>query len=161
MKAFEPALLGSDIILVGPGSTLNAIALWKAQGVDLMLRKAWQKGVILSGESAGLNCWFEQSVTDSRPERLSAMEGLGFLKGSVCPHYDSERERKPSYHRMLLSGEVKEGIAVDNWVGLHFEDDALKEVVASRADKKAYRVRLEKGVVTETALPTKLLAKVA
>ncbi len=157
MKAFEPRLLSSDIIFVGPGSTLNAIALWKAQGVDVMLRKAWENGVVLSGESAGLNCWFEQSVTDSRPERLTAMDGLGFLKGSVCPHYDSEKERKPSYHRMLQSGEIKDGIAVDNWVGLLFENDQLIKTVASRPDKKAYRVRVEQGKVVESALPVELL----
>jgi len=159
MKAFEPRLLSYDIIFVGPGSTLNAMALWKAQGVDLMLRKAWEKGVILSGESAGLNCWFEQSVTDSRPERLTGMEGLGILKGSVCPHYDSEKERRPSYHRMLQSGELKNGFAVDNWVGLLFEDQSLSRIVASRPEKKAYKVTLEKGKVVETALAVEMLGK--
>jgi peptidase E len=159
MKDFEPRLLSADVIFVGPGSTLNMLALWKAQGVDLILRKAWEQGIILSGESAGLNCWFEQSVTDSRPERLTSMDGLGFLKGSVCPHYDSERERKPSYHRMLQSGEVKDGIACDNWVGLLFEGDVLTRVVASRPDKTAYRVRLDGGRVVEEALKPELLSK--
>ena len=159
MQAFEPKLLSADVIYVGPGSTLNMLAIWKAQGIDLILKKAWEQGVILSGDSAGLNCWFEQSVTDSRPERLTAMAGLGFLKGSVCPHYDSERERKPSYHRMLQAGEIKEGLACDNWVGLLFEGDLLTQVVSSRPDKTAYRVRLVSSKVIEEPLATKFLGK--
>jgi peptidase E len=159
MKDFEPRLLSADVIFVGPGSTLNMLALWRAQGVDSILRKAWERGIILSGESAGLNCWFEQSVTDSRPERLTAMDGLGFLKGSVCPHYDSERQRKPSYHKMLQDGEVRDGIACDNWVGLLFEGEALTRVVASRPEKTAYRVRLVGGKVVEEAMMAEFLGK--
>jgi len=159
MKEFGPRLLSADAIFVGPGSTLNTLALWRAQGVDLILRKAWEQGVILSGESAGLNCWFEQSVTDSRPERLTAMDGLGFLKGSVCPHYDSERERRPSYHKMLQAGELKDGIACDNWVGLLYEGEALTRVVASRPEKTAYRVRLVGGKVVEEAMTAEFLGK--
>jgi peptidase E len=159
MKDFGPRLLSADVIFVGPGSTLNMLALWKAQGVDLILRKAWEKGILLSGESAGLNCWFEQSVTDSRPERLTAMDGLGFLKGSVCPHYDSERERRPSYHRMLAAGELKDGLACDNWVGLLFEGEVLTRVVSSRPEKTAYKVRLVGGKVIEEPLTAEFLGK--
>jgi dipeptidase E len=159
MKDFGPRLLSADAIFVGPGSTLNMLALWRAQGVDLILRKAWEQGIILSGESAGVNCWFEQSVTDSRPERLTAMGGLGFLKGSVCPHYDSERQRKPSYHQMLQAGEIKEGIALDDWVGLLYEGEVLKNVVSSRPEKTAYRVRLAGGKVVEEALTAEFLGK--
>lgn len=159
MREFGPRLMSADAIFVGPGSTLNMLALWKAHGVDLVLRKAWEQGIVLSGESAGLNCWFEQSVTDSRPERLTAMDGLGFLKGSVCPHYDSERQRKPSYHQMLQAGEVKDGIACDDWVGLLYEGEALTRVVSSRPEKTAYRVRLVGGKVVEEALTAEFLGK--
>jgi peptidase E len=153
MAAFGPRLLSSDIIFVGPGSTLNAIALWKAQGIDSMLRTAWERGIILSGESAGLVCWFEQGVTDSRPERLTAMDGLGFLPGSVCPHYDSERERRPNFRRMVQAGEIKPGYGCDDWTGMLFEDARLVRVVASRPGKLVYRVSIANGIVSESALP--------
>jgi peptidase E len=159
MKDFGPRLLSADAVFVGPGSTLNMLALWKAQGVDSILRRAWEQGVVLSGESAGLNCWFEQSVTDSRPERLTAMDGLGFLKGSICPHYDSERQRRPSYHQMLQTGEVKDGIACDDFVALLFEGEALTRVVSSRPEKTAYRVRLAGGKVVEEPLAAEFLGK--
>ncbi len=159
MAEFAPRLLAADAIFVGPGSTLNMLALWKAQGVDAILRSAWERGIILSGESAGLNCWFEQSVTDSRPERLTAMTGLGLLPGSVCPHYDSEEARRPAFHAMIKSGEIKEGIACDDWVALLYEDQRLVRVVAARADRKAYRVRLIDGVVREEPIVPELLAK--
>jgi peptidase E len=158
MRAFGPRLLASDIVFVGPGSTLNAIALWRAQGIDQLLRAAWERGIILAGESAGLICWFEQGVTDSRPERLTAMQGLGFLTGSACPHYDAEAARRPSFHRMLTSGEIKPGYGCDNWTALLFEDDRLARVVASRPGKNVYRVRVSEGRVVETPLAVELLS---
>lgn len=157
MAEFGPQLLASDAVFVGPGSTLNMLALWQAQGVDAILRTAWERGIILAGESAGLNCWFEQSVTDSRPERLTAMGGLGFLPGSVCPHYDSERERRPGYHRMIQSGEIGEGIACEDWVALLYEGTTLVRAVASRPEKQAYRVRLVAGRVDEQPISTQFL----
>lgn len=77
--SFEEALPHSDAIVVGGGgkNTLNMLRMWRAQEIDKILEKALQRGIILSGGSAGSRCWFDQGVSDSRPERLSVMEGLG------------------------------------------------------------------------------------
>jgi peptidase E len=159
MKSFEAQLMAADVIFVGPGSTLNMLAIWKAQEVDVILKKAWEAGIVMAGESAGYICWFEQGVTDSRPERLTSVNGLGFLKGSACPHYDNERARKPSYHKMLASGEVKGGYACDDSVGLLFEGEQLTRVVAARPGKTAYRVQYDGQAVSEQPLPAQLLEK--
>lgn len=47
-----------DVICVGGGSTANLLALWRAHGVDVLLREVGSNGVVLSGVSAGMVCWF-------------------------------------------------------------------------------------------------------
>ncbi|MBF2009266.1 MAG: peptidase E [Chlorogloeopsis fritschii C42_A2020_084] len=125
-------VLEQDIIYVGGGNTKNLITLWKEWGLDKIFREAWESGVILSGLSAGSICWFEEGVTDSIPGQLTKLKCLGFLKGSNCPHYDGEPERKPSYHRLLSEGLISEGYAADDGVGLHFIGNTLEKIVSSR-----------------------------
>jgi dipeptidase E len=38
-----------DVIYVGGGSTANLLAVWRAHGLDVVLREAWADGIILSG----------------------------------------------------------------------------------------------------------------
>ncbi|WP_416431169.1 Type 1 glutamine amidotransferase-like domain-containing protein [Piscirickettsia salmonis] len=44
---------------VGGGNTRSILALWSEWGMNEVLLKAYNKGVILSGNSAGSICWFE------------------------------------------------------------------------------------------------------
>ena len=89
----EAFFLEKDAIYVGGGNTKSLIALWKEWQLDQCLKKAYEHGVLLSGISAGANCWFEECVTDSIPGELTSLKCLGFLKGSCCPHYDGEEKR--------------------------------------------------------------------
>src|SRR5947209_19238478 len=83
--------LAQDVILVAGGNTANMLAVWRVHGFDRILREAWNAGVVLSGWSAGMICWFEAGVTDSFGPQLAGLrDGLGFLPGSACPHYDGE-----------------------------------------------------------------------
>jgi len=159
LKSFEDELLAADAIYVGGGNTLNMIAVWKAQGVDKILRKAWEKGTVLGGGSAGSICWFEQGSTDSRPGKLTPMDCLGFLKGSNCPHYDGEKQRRPLFQDWVKKGEIMEGLAADNAVGLHFVNDKLHKVVTSNAKSAAYRVTRVGDKVVEEKLQAELLPK--
>src|SRR3954453_9406918 len=98
-------LLEQDVIWVGGGSTANLLAVWRTHGLDEVLREAYDKGVVLTGSSAGMNCWFEASVTDSfSPNELAGLrDGLGFIRGSACPHYDGEPLRRPTYRRLVAA----------------------------------------------------------
>jgi dipeptidase E len=131
--------LAHDVILVGGGSTANALAVWRVHGFDQILREAWQQGILLTGWSAGMICWFEHGVTDSFGPQLAAMDCLGFLPGSACPHYDGEERRRPVYTQLVADG-LAAGIAADDDVGVHFVGTELREVVTSRAGATAYRV---------------------
>lgn len=98
-------------------------------------------------------CWFEAAVTDSFGPQLEGMrDGLGFLPGSACPHYDSEERRRPVY-RALVDDGFPAGYAADDGAALHFVGQELHEVVA--IDEGAHGYRVEPG--SETPLPTRLL----
>jgi len=135
--------LGHDAIYVTGGNTANALAIWRVHGFDAILREAWEAGVVLAGWSAGMICWFEAGVTDSFGPQLEGMrDGLGFLPGSACPHYDGEGERRPVYTRLVGEG-FPPGLAADDCVALRFDGTELAEVVSSRAGSRAYRVTPE------------------
>ncbi|MDX1314392.1 MAG: Type 1 glutamine amidotransferase-like domain-containing protein, partial [Eudoraea sp.] len=121
-----------------------------------IIRKAYDQGIILSGVSAGAICWFEQGLTDSVPNQLRTLNCLGFLKGSNCPHFDGEPQRQPVYRQEIKSGRMKDGIACDDGVALHFVDEQLIKVISSQENKKAIRFEM-KDSLTENVLIPELL----
>ena len=152
----EAFACSQDIIYVGGGSTANMLAIWRLHGFDRALRKALSSGTVLTGLSAGSICWFQSGVTDSFGKELQEMNGLGFLQGSNCPHYDSEKQRRPSYQSLVSKG-MAGGYAVDDGVGLHFIDGHLHKVISSRSQAKAYRVESSEDGVVETPIEPILL----
>ena len=135
--------LGHDVIFVGGGNTANMLAIWRVHGFDRILREAWEAGIVLTGWSAGMICWFEAGVTDSFGPQLDGMrDGLGFLAGSACPHYDGEELRRPVYGRLVAEG-FPPGVAADDGVGVHYRGTELTEVVTVRAGATAYRVEAD------------------
>lgn len=135
-----------DVVWVGGGNTANMLAVWRVHGMDEALRRAWEQGVVLCGASAGMLCWFEAGLTDSYGPQLEGMrDGLGFLPGSACPHYDGEERRRPRYRELVDAG-FPAGWAAEDGVGLHFEGTELVEVVSALPGKRAYRV--ERGSET-------------
>jgi peptidase E len=132
--------LSQDAIHVNGGNTANALAIWRVHGFDKILREAWEQGIVLFGASAGMICWYEACITDSYGPQLEGMrDGLGFLSGSACPHYDGEELRRPRYRELIDSG-FPEGIAADDGVGLHYVGTELREIVTCRPGATAYRV---------------------
>jgi len=157
-RSWEEVFLSVDGIVVSGGNTLNQQAIWKAQGIDVVLRQAWDRGIVLGGASAGSLCWFEEGTTDSRPKELSTVQCLGFLKGSHSPHYDREPARRPLYQKLIGSGEMKPGYACDNDAGIYFEDNDVKRVVSTRADAKVYYVSRVGGRVVERMMEPERIA---
>ncbi|OWA33448.1 peptidase E [Saccharibacillus sp. O16] len=155
--SLEDVLLNQDIIYVGGGNTRSMLAIWREWGVDRILRKAYERGIILTGLSAGSICWFEEGVTDSVTGQLGAIQALGLLPGSHCPHYDAEAERRLGYHALLQSGEIGAGIAADDGAALHYQDGELHRIVSSRPNVGAYEVGLQGGIVKETKRPAEYL----
>ena len=151
-ESWDEVLLSMDAIVASGGNTLNQQAIWRAQGIDVVLRQAWERGIVLGGSSAGSLCWFEEGTTDSRPKELSVVQCLGFLAGSHCPHYNSEPGRRPLYQSLIANGRIKPGYACDDDAGLYFENDEVARVVCARDGAKVYHVSLVDGAVVEREL---------
>ncbi|MCF0082653.1 peptidase E [Streptomyces lomondensis] len=157
-EALRSFLLAQDVVYVGGGNTANLLAVWRAHGVDRLLREAYDRGTLLCGISAGANCWAEGSHTDSFGPLTHLSDGLGLLSGSVCPHYDSEPGRRPSYRAAVAAGKLPAGWAVEDGAGALFTDGALTETVTRVRQAGVYRVEADgTGEVTERPLPCRLL----
>jgi peptidase E len=157
-RSWEDVFLSVDGIVCSGGNTLNQQAIWKAQGIDVILRQAWDRGIVLGGASAGSLCWFEEGTTDSRPKELSKVDCLGLLNGSHSPHYDAEKDRRPTYQRLIGSGQMKPGYACDNDAGIYFEDNEVKRVVSARAGAKCYYVSVVDSKVHERVMEPESIA---
>ena len=155
------AFLGEqDIVYVGGGNTVSMLAVWRAHGVDRALRAAYEAGVVMAGMSAGANCWFQASTTDSyrlgRADPL--LDGLGFVAGSFTPHYDSEPARRPAVLELVASGGLPPGFACDDYAAVHLVDGALAEAVRSHPDARALRVSPGEGGTREEPLAARTVA---
>ncbi|TVX92070.1 Type 1 glutamine amidotransferase-like domain-containing protein [Paenibacillus agilis] len=95
---------------------------------------------------------FEEGVTDSNPGGLTKLNGLGWLRGSNCPHYDGEADRRPSYQQLIVTGQLGGGRAADDGVALHYRGDELYRVVSSRPAARAYEVDVRDGQIVETEI---------
>ena len=153
----RPYLLDQDVIYVGGGNTKSMLAVWREWGLDRILREAWEAGVVLSGVSAGAICWFQQGITDSFAGNLRVMDCLGFLGGSCCPHYDGEKERRPTFHSLLSENRIQSGYAIEDGAAVHFIGGDIHKAVASRPNARAYRMRLVNGAPEEQPLDTEFL----
>ena len=156
-QTFEETILSMDAIVVGGGSTLNMLGIWKAQGIDTVLRKAYEKGIVLAGGSAGSLCWFTGGYSDSRPKKLTIIDGLAFLNYSHCPHYHSEPSRKPLYWQAILDGKLKEGYACDDYSALVFVNGVMKKSVSLNKENNNYFISVLDGKIREQMLPTEII----
>ena len=134
------------------------LAIWRLHGLDRILARAWDAGIVLAGTSAGANCGFEGSTTDSFGPLAALNDGLGFVRGSHSPHYDSEPGRRPLFQRLISRGTLGDGYASDDAAAIVFRDRDLVEVVASLPEARGYRVvRVPESEAIETELPTHYL----
>jgi len=132
--------LAHDLVLVPGGNTANMLAIWRVHGFDAILREAWQAGVVLAGWSAGMICWYEAGVTDSFGPQLEGMrDGLGFLPGSGCPHYDGEELRRPVYQALVRDG-FPPGLALDDAAGAHYVGTELREILTTQTGAGGYEL---------------------
>jgi peptidase E len=151
-------LLEQDILYVGGGSMRNLLAIWRAHGLDEMLVRAWERGVVLVGLSAGAMCWFHKGVTRSSgpPEPI---EGLSLLSDSLTVHADGEPERLPVWLAGVRDGPLPGGWSVDDGVGLLFRGLSLAQIVSSRPGAGAQRVDAIAGELVRERLEPELLGE--
>lgn len=141
-------ILGADIVYVGGGNTLHMMRVWRRLGVDKLLKSAYEKGTVLSGISAGSICWFDSGHSDSmsfynpRKWKYIKVRGLGLIKGTCCPHYNSMTRGVPrrKHFREMIRKIGGMGIAIENNCAIEFIDGRFYKVIASKKYSRAYRV---------------------
>ena len=143
-----------DLVYVGGGNTVNLLAVWRAQGMDLAAAEALAAGTIFCGVSAGALCWFERGITDSYgPDLKPLLNGLGFLPGAFSPHYDSDW-RRPAEFGAFVQRYGGPALAAEDGVALHFRDGEIVGAVTSRPGRHAYRLEpARNGVQVDTIAP--------
>ena len=153
----ETTILSSDLVYVAGGNTRAMLAVWREFGVDAVLRKAWERGIVLTGVSAGALCWFAEGHTDSDPRGLARMSCLGFLKGSFSCTFGDDPRRRPSYVELVRSGQMKPGYGVDTGAALHFVDGELRKAVSSRRNAGARLFSGDGGRLKESPVAVEYL----
>ncbi|MFG2820697.1 Type 1 glutamine amidotransferase-like domain-containing protein [Kitasatospora sp. NPDC048365] len=137
----EGTVLEQDVVWVMGGSVANLLAVWRVHGVDAVMRRAWEAGVVLSGVSAGSICWFRGGTTDSFGRELRPVtDALGLLPYGNGVHYDVDPGRRPLIHRLVADGTLPTTHCTDDGVGLHYKGTTLVEALTERRGKAAYIV---------------------
>lgn len=158
-ESFEEIISKMDAIVVGGGNTLNMLAIWEAQGIDVALKKAYDNGVVMGGGSAGSLCWFNAGTTDSRPKELSIVEGMRFIDKSHCPHYNSEKSRRPLYHNNIITGRLTDGYACDDRSAIHFINGEVHCSISLDDENHSYFVYLDnENNIVEERIPSTIVS---
>lgn len=163
-EQIKDKILSSDLIYVGGGNTLKMVKLWRKLGIDKLLRTAYNKGIVLSGLSAGSICWFKYGYSDSlkfynpKKWRYIRMKGLGFINATHSPHYTGEKRKKGFQKIMKKYGGI--GIALDDNCAIEFIENKYK-VITSKKHAKAYKIYKRKGkIITEIIKQRKEFASI-
>lgn len=133
-KEIAGKILSADIIYVGGGYTLRMLRIWRKYGVDTVLRKAHEKGIVLTGLSAGAIAWFRYGTSDSRRfmrnrkgtvtlMRVSALDLLPFL---VSPHHIHEKTLRESGIKAIMRRTPGVALALDDNAAILVQGDRYK-----------------------------------
>ena len=123
----EDKILSADLIYVSGGNTLKLMRRWRRLGVDKILERAHEQGIVLAGLSAGAICWFKYGHSDSmsfyHSEKWSyvRVKGMGLIDALGVTHYHAEG-READFGRMVAK-HPEIGIAIDNNCAIELIDD--------------------------------------
>tara|TARA_Y100001968_G_scaffold40095_1_gene30495 strand:+ start:11638 stop:12330 length:693 start_codon:yes stop_codon:yes gene_type:complete len=146
----ENIIMEQDIVFVGGGNTKSMLAIWNDWGMSNLLINAYNRGVIMSGVSAGAICWFTRGITDSWGNELRILPCLDLISGTCCPHYDEEPSRIPYVKKILHEEKVKNCISIEGGSAMHFIDGKPFKNVSFKNKKNTYNVFLDNNVIIET-----------
>jgi peptidase E len=153
-------LLSQDVILVEGGSVVNLVAVWHAHGLPEILRECWEKGIVLTGASAGSMCWHAGGPTDSFRDNLDPFTGgLAFLPYSNGVHDDlDDQPRRTAFRELIANGELPAGYATEDGTGLLYAGTELREAVTILPGRHAWHVTPDgNGGYAEQAIVPRLI----
>ena len=139
----EDKVLTQDIIYVGGGNTKSMLAVWREWNLDNILRKAYKKGIVMSGVSAGAICWFEKGITDSFAKEMNIIDCLGIVEGIACPHFDEEKDREPYVNDLIQREIIKSCICFEGNCALHIKNELEYSSIDFGNGKKCFKLYKE------------------
>jgi peptidase E len=145
LDGFSKWVLNKDIIYIGGGNTAFMLEIWKKNNLENVFKKAYEKGIILSGISAGAVCWFDWILSDSIGPGFNPLRGINLISGSCTPH-SSNIERINQFQSDIKNNILPDGIAIDDGVAVVFIDGKPTEVYSSRKNHTAYFVDKNKKI---------------
>ena len=149
----EEKVSNQDIIYVGGGNTKSMLAVWKEWNLDQILKKAYEKGIVMSGVSAGAICWFDKGITDSYADKLEIIDCLGLVNEIACPHFDEEKEGKPYVYEIIQKEIIKSCICIEGNCALHIRNNSeYYSVDFGQGNKKCLRLFYENNQLQEEIL---------
>ena len=148
----EDKVFAQDIIYVGGGNTKSMLAVWKEWNLYEILQNAYEKGIVLSGVSAGAICWFDKGITDSYAEELTIIDCLGIVGGIACPHFDEEKEREPYVNDVINREIIKSCICIEGNCAVHVKNNIEYSAIDFGNGKKCFRVYKEKNTLKKEIL---------
>ena len=142
-------IMNQDVIFVGGGNTKSMLAVWREWSMDNILLQAYNKGVIMSGVSAGAICWFTKGITDSWDNQLQILPCLDFIKGVCCPHYDEEPARIPYVNKVLKEQKISSCVSIEAGTAMHFIDGNPHKNVSFNKNKNSYNVFCQNNIIIQ------------
>jgi len=139
VNGFSEWMLNKDIVYIGGGNTVFMLEIWKKNKLEHIFKTIYEKGIILSGVSAGAVCWFDWILSDSVGPGFNTLRGINLISGSCTPH-SSNIERINQFETDIKNNKLPQGIAIDDGVAVVFIDGIPTEVYSSRKNHKAYFV---------------------
>ena len=128
------------------------LAVWKEWNLHNILRDAYEKGIVMSGVSAGAICWFEKGITDSFAEKLNIIDCLGLVEGISCPHFDEEKEREPYVKDVINSEIIKSCICIEGNCAIHFKNNVEYSSIDFVNGRNCFRIYMENNTLKKEIL---------
>jgi len=148
----EDKVFAQDIIYVGGGNTKSMLAVWKEWNLYEILQNAYEKGIVMSGVSAGAICWFDKGITDSYAEELTIIDCLGIVDGIACPHFDEEKEREPYVNDVINREIIKSCICIEGNCALHVKNNIEYSSIDFGNGRNCFRVYREDNTLKKEIL---------
>lgn len=138
-------LASCDVIYVAGGDTLRLLEALQGGAWRNSIAQALERGLLLVGVSAGASVWFDSALSDAGGQGLRPLKGLGLFRGSFCPHYQNEAERRPAFERAIAQGHLPPGYGADDGAALWLTAGGPQAWRSAREGACIWRVSAEHG----------------
>ena len=148
INGFSEWIMSKDLVYIGGGNTVFMLEIWRKNKLEHIFKEAYEKGIILSGISAGAVCWFDWILSDAVGPGFNPLRGINLISGSCTPH-SSNIERINQFESDIKSNKLPQGVAIDDGVAVVFVDGKPTEVYSSRKNHTAYFLDKNKKINLE------------